>query len=137
MDMKTYMAWWSAKRRCTNPTDPAYINYGKRGIKMLWDSYEDFVHDMGYSPKGYWLDRINNDGNYEYGNCRWVNPQESARNRRNNNVITVRGISLTIAEWAERIGITHRTLWMRLYRGGWSPEEAVGIIPRKKKKKTH
>ena len=79
--------WYNIKRRCNNPSDTGYKYYGGRGIKVCdrWlNSFEDFVSDMGmYPTEAHEIDRINNDGNYEPGNCRWVTHQENAKNTRN------------------------------------------------------
>ncbi len=79
----TYKAWEGAKSRCHNRKCPQYLNYGARGIRFSsgWDKFEMFLADMGPKPSGHSLDRINNDGNYEPGNCRWVKPSVQIRNR--------------------------------------------------------
>lgn len=78
--------WRSARHRCTNPNAQAWSNYGGRGIGMCqrWlDSFEAFLADMGARPSAcHSLDRINNDGNYEPGNCRWTTSKEQGRNTR-------------------------------------------------------
>lgn len=83
---KTYRSWSGAKSRCFNASNPAFEHYGGRGITMCdrWkDSFANFLEDMGECPPyAYWgLDRINNDGNYEPGNCRWADAHTQANNR--------------------------------------------------------
>lgn len=82
---RTWNSWMAAKSRCFCKTDPAYGNYGGRGITMCdrWrHSFETFLADMGERPVGRTLDRKNNDGNYEPGNCRWATAFEQTHNRR-------------------------------------------------------
>ena len=80
-----YMAWLGAKKRCGNPSNQSFHRYGARGTRMCaqWrDSYESFLHDMGPKPDPeYSLDRINPDGDYEPGNCRWAPLDVQNRNR--------------------------------------------------------
>lgn len=76
-------AFRSAKARCTNPNNPAWKDYGGRGIKFLFESFEQFLAELGSRPAGKSLDRFpNNDGNYEPGNVRWATRLEQASNRR-------------------------------------------------------
>ena len=86
---KTYRVWWAAKQRCFDPKNISYLDYGGRGISMCdeWRySFETFLHDMGECPSGLQIDRINNDGDYEPGNCRWATRSQQAFNRRTKRV---------------------------------------------------
>lgn len=81
----TYRSWTSMRSRCTNPKTTQYENYGGRGITFCehWNSFENFLADMGERPEGTTLDRFpNKNGNYEPKNCKWSDPQEQVNNRR-------------------------------------------------------
>jgi len=77
-----YRSYSHAKNRCTNPQNLAWENYGGRGIKFRFASFEEFFAELGARPPGTSLDRIDNDGNYEVGNVRWATPEVQANNRR-------------------------------------------------------
>jgi hypothetical protein len=79
-----YHSWQAMMARCKNPKQKSWKNYGGRGIKICkhWSSFEVFLKDMEPRPKGTTLERKNNDGNYDPGNCKWATPIEQARNRR-------------------------------------------------------
>lgn len=86
----TYNTWRTMKYRCYQKTHPNYKNYGARGITICdeWrNSFENFLADMGEKPKGYQIDRVDNNGNYEPSNCRWVTPKENSNNRRKRPVL--------------------------------------------------
>jgi hypothetical protein len=124
---RTYASWCAMKGRCYTPTDKNYPNYGARGITVYaeWlDSFDNFLRDMGERPPNTTLDRINNNGNYEPGNCAWSTPRQQARNRRSNTLIEFNGEVKTISEWAEGLGITPDAIGHRI-KNGWPPEKAV------------
>jgi len=113
--------------RCRNKNDPKYKFYGARGIKVCdrWNSFENFYADMseGYK-KGLWIDRLNNNGNYEKENCAWKNRTEQMRNRRNS--IYFKGeISV---DAAKRLGLKDDGVSQRIVNG-WKIEDAF-TLPR-------
>ncbi len=127
---KEYSAWLNMRLRCSNPTVQNYAFYGGRGITVCgrWDaSFEAFLADAGPCPgAGYSLDRINNAGNYEPGNVRWLTQKEQCRNTRRNHFVEHNGERLTCAEWEERTGLPQIAIIKRLRRG-WTPEEALTV----------
>ena len=111
---------------CTRPTHPHFDRYGGRGILVCvrWRDFRDFLADMGERPAGTSLDRIDNDGNYEPGNCRWATEVEQKANTRVAIRLTLNGETLGQAEWARRLGVRTTTIAHRLRRG-WPLERAL------------
>lgn len=120
-------------RRCQNPADDSYHNYGARGILVCerWGEFEVFLADMGVRPAGMTIDRIDNDGNYEPGNCRWADAWTQCNNTRVNRHVVVGGETLTMAQAADGYGIKNDIVWGRLNRG-WSVERALVAVVRPK-----
>lgn len=125
---REYRIYCLMKGRCRNPNTPGYKNYGGRGIKVCdrWiNSFENFLADIGNSPSNeYSLDRINNDGNYEPGNCRWATRKQQTNNKRGNSIIEHNGIKLTVAQWAEKLNMNPDLIYRRLYRG-WTATQSL------------
>ena len=119
-----YNVYCAAKARCTNPNDQAFAYYGGRGIQFRFASFEDFINHIGPRPEKHQLDRENNDGHYEQGNVRWVTKKANCRNTRRNRLITFRGETKTVVEWAEITGINRKGIVWRL-NNGWSVERTL------------
>lgn len=121
-------AWYALRSRCRNPKNRFYRNYGGRGIDVCdrWnESFETFYADMGPRPTPkHSIDRINNDGNYEPGNCRWALPYVQRRNSRIATRITAFGETKTLVEWSESRRVSYQVLTRRI-RIGWPPEKAI------------
>ena len=116
---KLYLVWETMKNRCENPNRAKYKDYGARGIEVCdeWHNTENFCKwalENGYE-EGLQIDRIDNNGNYEPNNCRWVTPKENSRNRRNTVYLTVNGETKCVAEWCENVKVSQYTVywWIR------------------------
>lgn len=119
--LSEYMAWRNMLYRCENPNGPGYKDYGGRGIKVCpeWHSFAQFLMDMGMKPgPDYELERIDNDGNYEPGNCRWALKTANMRNRRDVklNMRKAREIRMlskkgySVKKLSEKYGVTRPTI---------------------------
>lgn len=107
------------KERCLNENSKHYIDYGGRGISICKEwlnkesgylNFKTWALQNGYK-KNLSIDRINNDGNYEPKNCRWVSSKIQANNRRSNRFVEYKGQRKTVAEWAEIAGISYNALY--------------------------
>jgi len=109
----TYRTWRAMLNRCFLVGQSRFRDYGGRGITVCtrWEkSFETFLQDMGQKPKGLTLERIDNNGDYEPGNCRWAKPHEQARNRRSNRVLGYLGKEMCQTDWAEFMNVNPATL---------------------------
>lgn len=122
-----YMSWQSMKDRCTNPKYQYYSNYGGRGITVCerWkNSFAAFLEDMGPRPtRQHSIDRKENDGNYEPGNCQWSTRLEQGSNKRNNRLYIFYGKAMTLPQWCRISQISRDVVKRRLQRG-WPEKEA-------------
>ena len=119
-------AYYDAKSRCLNRKNARYKDYGGRGIKFLFISFQQFFSHVGARPSAdFSLDRINNDGHYELGNVKWATMREQAQHRRQRTTyrgraletITINGIARTLGQWAVISGINYGLLHNRAQRG--------------------
>lgn len=119
---KLYGVWCTMRERCKNPHNKSYPRYGGRGIVVceLWDkdyaSFRAWSMQNGYR-EGLSIDRIDNSGNYEPSNCRWADRATQNRNYSRNRLITYKGRTQCLADWADEIGIKRATLAFRLKQG--------------------
>jgi hypothetical protein len=127
-----WVRWSAMKNRCLNPTEPSYRYYGARGITVCdrWlgkqDGFLHFLADMGPIPsKSYSIERKDNNGNYEPGNCKWATQKEQARNKRTTVKVTVGEETHCISEWAEIRGISRDVIYKRIRDCGWDPVRAI------------
>ena len=130
-----YRVWARMKDRCFNKNDKAYENYGGRGISVCeeWTgsylTFREWAMSSGYQD-GLWLDRVDNDGWYCPGNCRWATPREQQRNKRTNVIVNYNGVPMCATEAAEKSGIKAATILSRIEMG-W-PEDKLFEPVRKK-----
>lgn len=121
-----YDTWKNMMDRCYTPTHRSYPHYGARGIEV-WSGWHDvraFIRDMAPRPRGYTLDRIDNNGNYGPGNCRWASKETQANNTSLNHNLTYRGATRTLAQWSRIMGLLESTIRERI-KAGWSVEKAL------------
>lgn len=131
-----YRNWLSMKARCYNSKTSNFYLYGGRGIKISdrWLKFENFKDDMyksylehieQFGKNNTSIDRIDNNGNYELNNCKWTTNKEQGRNKRNNHLLTFKGETLPLSQWAEKINISSKVLRTRILRDKWSTERAI------------
>ena len=133
---KPYHSWQGMKGRCHNPKNNRYHDYGGRGIKVCerwFNSFSDFIQDMGWpATDDLSIDRIDTNGDYEPGNCRWATAKEQANNRRKGKYpdnrkglrLTCFGLTKSIKEWLNDSSVSENALRDRLEKG-WSHEDAI------------
>jgi hypothetical protein len=116
-----YGIWKKIIARCTDPGETHFKDYGGRGIAICdrWlQSFEAFHEDMGPRPSGdHSIERIDNNGPYDPGNCKWATRREQGRNKRSNRRLEHDGKSLIVADWVRITGIPKTIILSRLARG--------------------
>lgn len=132
------------KTRCYNKNRKDYSRYGGRGITVCnewmgkngFKLFFDWAISHGYNDS-LTLDRIDGNGSYSPGNCRWATPSEQCRNRSNNHLIEYNGEVKTLKEWADIAGIRKDTFRRRLVVYGWTVEDAINTPSLKGKGRVH
>lgn len=123
-----YRAWRKMLDRCLRASEQNYKYYGGRGIKVCkrWRVFSNFLADMGRSWKrGLTLERKNGNRNYTPRNCTWVTWKDQQNNKVNNRVISFRGKTMTLTQWAEYLGIPERRLSSRINSYKWTVEQSL------------
>lgn len=119
--------WIGMRQRCLNPRNAHYCYYGGRGICVCerWNDFMAFLADMGPKPfPEATIERKDNEGNYEPSNCRWATRGEQMRNTRRNRLLTHKGTTQCLTDWAAATGVSVGCLGHRL-RAGWTVEAAL------------
>lgn len=134
---KIYRVWGTMIQRCTNPHDNGWGNYGGRGIKVCerWHDFQAFYEDMGSPPAARMeIDRINNDGNYEPGNCRWTTATIQKRNRRKRAAVSskYRGVCWRkiSSKWQAEIKVAGRRRFLGLFANEEDAARAYDAVAR-------
>jgi len=126
-----YKRWKSMISRCYDTDNAGYVNYGGRGITVCdrWlFSFDNFFEDLNATFKiGLSIDRIDNNNGYFLENVRWATPKQQCNNRRNNLILNYNNESLTLQQWADKIGIPSDTLNLRI-KSGLPLKEALSPI---------
>ncbi len=125
-----YACWYGILQRCLNPKNTSYERYGGRGITVCeeWQGsggFAKFIGDLGPRPsRDHSVDRIDADGPYNSGNCRWATRRQQSGNRRCTEVLEFRGESKPLSQWCREYGINVPSYKARLIRG-WSVEKSL------------
>ena len=127
----TYKTWSSMMQRCSSSY--GFNSYSGKGISICerWKKYENFLEDMGERPNGMSIDRIDVNGNYEPSNCRWANRLTQSNNTTKNVYFTYKGETLSMAEWARKLGLSYDTFRNRIKQHKWTIEKAIETPARK------
>lgn len=131
-DKRFYNIWLNMRARCDNPKNPAYKNYGGRGIayQPSWAHFINFYIDMYETYNDtLTLDREDNNKGYSNDNCQWATYKMQSNNRRSNRLVTFEGVTKNITQWTEVLAVNKQSVYTRLGRG-WSELQALGLEKR-------
>lgn len=125
---KEYITWSNIKARCTNPNNSSYHNYGGRGIAVCdkWlNSFENFYEDMGNCPKGFSIERVNNNKGYNKDNCIWASSKTQSMNRRSNFIVNYKGEEKPLKQWCKDLKLEYKKVFARIKQLGWAINKAL------------
>lgn len=125
---RLYYIWSCMKQRCYNKNHKQYKDYGQRGIKIC-NEWHEFINFYNWAintdyQDNLTIDRINNNGNYEPENCRWVNMKIQSNNRRSNHIIEYKNETHTLKEWCDILKLNYKTMQTRINSLKWGVEKA-------------
>lgn len=126
--------WQGIKKRCDPRFAHLYKRYAGRGIRVEWGNFDEFFADM-YSSfidhvkvfglKDTTIERLDTDGHYTLSNCRWATWSEQFNNRKTTHKLTFQGETLSVAQWARKLGVNRSLINTRINRAGWSIEKTL------------
>lgn len=131
-DTLLYDVWTQMIQRCENPANKSYDRYGARGIKVCeaWRQFAAFQRDMAPTYQvGLTIDRRDNNGAYEPGNCRWVGNRTNCRNQERTVRVEWNGATVALADLADIYGIKQATAYGRFKVRGWTVRQTLGLDP--------
>lgn len=126
---RLYRIWNKMKQRCYNPNMDDYNDYGARGITVCDEWINDYMafsrwaYENGYNDT-LTLDRVDVNGIYCPDNCRWATRKEQANNKRVTRYLTFNGVTKSVSEWSDMVGIHSKTILKRINLG-WTTERAL------------
>lgn len=125
---RPHRIWMNMRQRCSNKNRHDFKYYGGKGIRVCkeWQTFKGFWGDMkdGYEDN-LTIDRVDTNGNYEPGNCRWSTQREQMNNFSKNRIVEFNNQKKTMSEWAASLGMKYYNMRDRIDRYGWSIERAL------------
>ena len=132
---RIYRIWRNMKTRCLNVNSPNHERYGERQIGLCseWMEFKNFYSwaVIGGYNDNLTIERIDVNGNYEPGNCKWIPAKEQQLNKRTSLIISYNGESKCLKEWVDILGVDYSVVYQRISKLGWSAERALSTPARK------
>jgi hypothetical protein len=128
-DDPLYEVWASMRRRCRDPKHVSFKYYGAVGIQVCerWNSFQNFISDMGERPAGMTLDRRDSSGDYTPANCRWATIAQQNSNKGDTMLVEIDGVAKPVAAWARERGISPQVVHYRVRKLGMRPLDALSL----------